>query len=672
MTETRKYIIKNKPLPDAQNLEALKEAGIKLAKKYSGDIWTDYNDHDPGVTILENLCYGITEMSYMVNFDFEKLFFAGISPDVKIELENYFLLNKHEVSYSNPVTELDYRKLLLDLFGGEYVKNVWVRANDKEGYTIWVHAKRENDNKIATKIKAAYNHKRNFGEYCKEVVVLVPTSIHDYFKIIENQLSNDAIAKGVAQFIYDIKAYIEPGTRYAKSIKNLDLTEEEKTQLFHGPRPENKFIHPADLAATEWNRMVEELDLEEFINEHNEEKWNGLIKLKEGKDTKIKRINKINKEVFVFDEEKFYNNESFTTYKERIEKAYKAKSTEPLLNGGVEWETYQPQPNDLRKKLEDYHSVQHSFPPNYKLGMKKEDLSHLENGSINQIQNLQYYLLLFESLLVDYLVKIISFPELLKVNEKANGKDIGAQTFSKILKTIPGAEELLEEELLEEELKTVFNQYSFDIDQQIKLREYALARYGETFDTDLLKRAWGMESNDLEFKEAWLKQLDQLIKCYTEYCESRHNSYDILNPDSDFPLSQKLSILLNQEYKKEEPTVYIIEASLKKDRKRNSYKVAAVIDLKKDKVIASKKRERAIIDLIKRELPFYLSYSSFSFFLTDNGEERTDITLDGDKFRKIGPQKMNREAFKKAYENWREEINRAEDLNQPPPQDVQE
>ncbi|MDV7398358.1 hypothetical protein RZS08_43540, partial [Arthrospira platensis SPKY1] len=99
-------------------------------------------------------------MSYKVNFDFEKLFFAGTGPDVKIELENYFLLKKHEVSYSNPVNELDYRKLLLDLFGGEDVKNVWVRADDKEGYTIWVHAKRENDdkNKIETKIKAEYNH----------------------------------------------------------------------------------------------------------------------------------------------------------------------------------------------------------------------------------------------------------------------------------------------------------------------------------------------------------------------------------------------------------------------------------------------------------------------------------------------------------------------------------
>ena len=29
------------------------EEGIRLVQRYSGKIWTDYNYHDPGVTILD-------------------------------------------------------------------------------------------------------------------------------------------------------------------------------------------------------------------------------------------------------------------------------------------------------------------------------------------------------------------------------------------------------------------------------------------------------------------------------------------------------------------------------------------------------------------------------------------------------------------------------------------
>ncbi len=33
----------------------LKAEGLKLVQQLAGDIWTDYNEHDPGVTTLEQL-----------------------------------------------------------------------------------------------------------------------------------------------------------------------------------------------------------------------------------------------------------------------------------------------------------------------------------------------------------------------------------------------------------------------------------------------------------------------------------------------------------------------------------------------------------------------------------------------------------------------------------------
>lgn len=42
----------------------LRAAGIVKVQAASGNIWTDYNLHDPGVTLLEQTCFALTEVSY--------------------------------------------------------------------------------------------------------------------------------------------------------------------------------------------------------------------------------------------------------------------------------------------------------------------------------------------------------------------------------------------------------------------------------------------------------------------------------------------------------------------------------------------------------------------------------------------------------------------------------
>ena len=47
----------------------LKREGIESVQNLSGKNWTDYNLHDPGITILEQLCYALTEIIYQADFD---------------------------------------------------------------------------------------------------------------------------------------------------------------------------------------------------------------------------------------------------------------------------------------------------------------------------------------------------------------------------------------------------------------------------------------------------------------------------------------------------------------------------------------------------------------------------------------------------------------------------
>ncbi len=62
---TEKYSINAElEIPSDYDIYALREKGISLIQKLSGSTWTDHNLHDPGITILEQICFAIADISY--------------------------------------------------------------------------------------------------------------------------------------------------------------------------------------------------------------------------------------------------------------------------------------------------------------------------------------------------------------------------------------------------------------------------------------------------------------------------------------------------------------------------------------------------------------------------------------------------------------------------------
>lgn len=62
---TEKYSINAElEIPSDYDIYALREKGISLIQKLSGSTWTDHNLHDPGITILEQICFAIADVSY--------------------------------------------------------------------------------------------------------------------------------------------------------------------------------------------------------------------------------------------------------------------------------------------------------------------------------------------------------------------------------------------------------------------------------------------------------------------------------------------------------------------------------------------------------------------------------------------------------------------------------
>ncbi|OUL35160.1 hypothetical protein [Nostoc sp. 106C] len=126
-------ISKRQPeFPDYLNFQTLREIGITHLQALSGKLWTDYNLHDPGVTILEVLCYAVTDLGYRNNLDIQDL--LALNPASRDSQENNFF-TVDEILTCNPVTELDLRKRLIDIPG---VRNAWLEKLTTYNPAIYV------------------------------------------------------------------------------------------------------------------------------------------------------------------------------------------------------------------------------------------------------------------------------------------------------------------------------------------------------------------------------------------------------------------------------------------------------------------------------------------------------------------------------------------------------
>ena len=101
----------------AMDYARLREEGIRLLGRLAGEQWTDFNAHDPGVTILEQLCYAITDLGYRIHHPVADLI-AGTDPAIALP-------GPAAILTCNPVTQADLRKQVLDIEG---VSNAWVEA----------------------------------------------------------------------------------------------------------------------------------------------------------------------------------------------------------------------------------------------------------------------------------------------------------------------------------------------------------------------------------------------------------------------------------------------------------------------------------------------------------------------------------------------------------------
>eukprot|EP01090_Pellita_catalonica_P015081 TRINITY_DN398_c0_g1_i1.p1 TRINITY_DN398_c0_g1~~TRINITY_DN398_c0_g1_i1.p1 ORF type:complete len:1067 (+),score=221.63 TRINITY_DN398_c0_g1_i1:15676-18876(+) len=529
-------IPKNISTKDDLDFSFLRKEGISYLEKLGGKLWTDFNSHDPGVTILEMLCYAITDLGMRIDTPLENLL---ASKDSNLSLQAQFY-KASEIFPTKPVNELDYRKLFIDLEG---VKNCWLRIYDKQ---VFVDCK---NNKLSYKkfedilpefqkdfkLKGLYSLLVDLEEgYTKEQVFPnIKTAYHenrnlceDLIEIKEVDTQPIAICANVdvipeadeewvyANILFQIENYLSPSLKFYSIQQMLDkgyATDE----VFDGPILKNGFIDVKELKKAELRKEVRLSDVMKIIM--------NIEGVKLIKDISVgfcdENIVQENKWVVCIDPDKkpvLCEKSTFNFSKGFLPLNLNYDRVDEYLKQLKEDEIESQQIADEDKVLSlpkgssiganEYTTIQNDFPDTYGIG--QEGLAvHVTNERKAKAKQLKAYLTFFDQILATYFKHLSEVKTLLSIS--------GQETrtfFTQAIKDIKDFDELISEypQSNDDELtKLLFNQFDNNVERRNSILDHLLARFAERFGeyTFIMKALYGTATDEIVLlnKEAFLK-----------------------------------------------------------------------------------------------------------------------------------------------------------------------
>lgn len=162
----------------------LQRQTLEEVQRLSGKVWTDFNVHDPGVTLADIANYALTELDYKLHFNPEDYL---TEKDRTFNPKRFGLFPPEEVYTTAPVTTEDYRRLFFSNI--PELENVWVKCDaDSGGYTVSIvfsPFEENNEKEVIKRIRELYNKHRNLCEHLDEIVIVKPEELvfHAEFEI---------------------------------------------------------------------------------------------------------------------------------------------------------------------------------------------------------------------------------------------------------------------------------------------------------------------------------------------------------------------------------------------------------------------------------------------------------------------------------------------------------
>lgn len=510
----------NRPVLDP---DALRAAGLERIRQLSGNIWSDHNATDPGITMLEAVSFSILDLGYRTTFDIRDLL---TEPNKSNPSYEYSFHEPYSILPSAPLTINDYRKLILENIEG--VKNVWLKDTKKTIIVPEAIVKAYNIEKTI-EVKGFYNVfiDVNSVDNAEKIVNEVSNLLHKNRNICEdfNTIDENKILKHLPvgieadievnpdenyslileQISEALSTYISPDLRLY-TLEDMLSKGKSVADIFTGPFPKNGYV---DIEEMEDFDSVKTLYVSDVIKLIMQIK--GVVSVRSmrfvvgGDDWKKVHIDKDNyqitinesdKYVFRFDEIKdkpnlnkinfLLNNYRFNV---KITKGETSKTEDKVKESDYKLKESQyrfEKDNATNRDLDRYYTVQNDFPSVYLVGTENIARSETDLRKAQRLQ-MKGYLTFFDQLFADFLTRLNSAKKILSWDtvDKLEDWETRQKSYLQRILTdydIDDFHSIVDEKGYADYFNNskVFNINS-ELDNQNRALNHLLARFGESF-----------------------------------------------------------------------------------------------------------------------------------------------------------------------------------------------
>ncbi len=434
MVDEKNYIEDTK-LPVELDFKALKEEGLAYIQKHSGNQWTNLNPSDPGVTILDQLCYAFTELGYCTNFPIKDILTNNRGV---LEIENQFYLPE-DILTTSPITKDDYYKYIIDRIPDAL--NCDIQVVTSNVYQIYVHAYKSfnTSGDICKEVLNEVNKVRNLGAYFLTPKLLIPLKYNISGSIeIEEGYNLDVI---ITNINYKINNYIFPRILQT-GYDRLEAEGYSINEIFNGPKLKRGWTH--NIQSDSKKNTIEAFEIQKEIQNVSgvvavsdicfiaKGETDMLYVVRSGIDQIIELdlINSIgSKGLFkIIKKGKIVDSISNNDH---------IKSMTPAKLHGTQLEAVEaiqltPKiPVGKYRDISNYYSIQNTFPEIYAVGLNSLDLG-ASSFQISQSRQLKGYLTLFDQVLSNQFAQLANIGTLFSFKNPMTGAPSDEKHFYEI------------------------------------------------------------------------------------------------------------------------------------------------------------------------------------------------------------------------------------------------
>lgn len=509
--------------------DLLFEEGLNYVQKYSGKIWTDYNYHDPGVTFLEYLTYALTDLGYRTNFPIEDLFLFG-RDDFDSVREN--LLFGPAAAFScSPITVNDYRKLIIDRI--KLVANAWVipiqdhKMGLKGLFEIFIECSEDLSDielhYLKKEVADLFHANRLIGHDLEEVFILKKVYLS-----LEGAISieSDALGELVMAKMYGaLDAYINPQVQFHDPVNLWKEQGYSPESVFTGPLPKFGFVF--DDALTEKIDAIYLSRIKEIIlSVEGVKEIRSLQLFKNGlpvfdnfvrfEKTEFPKINYLDEFTDTFKSKMLLLKNNVTYEVDPIITkqllSTEVSSSTKFYFQELQYEDKLPLGRFTLEQVRKHYPIHNELPQFFGVGKSGVSTNAPREIQASALQ-VSAYLYFFEQIMASYLAQLSGLRVLFSPKNSAESY------FSQLPNEIPNLDQLISNRAeLEKSMKESSGLSEDSLDRRNRLLDHLLARFGERFDDESLKKIG--RSNSLESSEDLaLSVLQTKVNLLTEIIE---------------------------------------------------------------------------------------------------------------------------------------------------------